>query len=138
MTTMQRSNSPRHEPVMLAEAIAGLNVRPGGRYIDATAGLGGHSEAILEASQPGGRLLAIDQDPIGVAMTPERLARFGDAVVVVHANFSEIDGVAGEHGFTEVEGILFDLGVSSMQLDTPGRGFSFQGDEPLDMRMDQS
>lgn len=130
------SSNPRHEPVMLSEAIAGLNVRPGGRYIDATAGLGGHSEAILEASQPGGRLLAIDQDPTAVAITTERLARFGDAVVVVHANFREIDRVAREQGFTELDGILFDLGVSSMQLDTPGRGFSFQRDEPLDMRMD--
>ena len=128
--------TPRHEPVMLLEAIEALNVRPGGSYIDATAGLGGHSEAIIEAAQPGGRLLAIDQDPAAVALTSERLARFGDAVVVVHANFRDIDRVAREHGFTEVDGILFDLGVSSMQLDTPGRGFSFQRDEPLDMRMD--
>ncbi len=134
--TSATSNSPRHEPVMLAEALAGLNIKPGGRYIDATAGLGGHSEAILEASQPGGRLLAIDQDPTAVAMTTARLARFGDAVVVVHANFREIDRVARDQGFTEVDGILFDLGVSSMQLDTPGRGFSFMRDEPLDMRMD--
>ena len=128
--------TPRHEPVLLREAIEALNVRPGGSYIDATAGLGGHSEAIIEAAQPGGRLLAIDQDPAAVALTAERLARFGDAVVVVHANFSEIDRVAREHGFEAVDGILFDLGVSSMQLDTPGRGFSFQRDEPLDMRMD--
>jgi 16S rRNA (cytosine1402-N4)-methyltransferase len=133
---MTSSQSPRHDPVMLHEAIEALNVRPGGSYIDATAGLGGHSEAIIQAAQPGGRLLAIDQDPEAVAITAARLARFGDAVVVVHANFREIARVAAEHGFTAVDGILFDLGVSSMQLDTPGRGFSFQRDEPLDMRMD--
>lgn len=128
--------TPRHDPVMLREAIDGLAVRPGGRYVDATAGLGGHSEAIIRTALPGGQLLSIDRDPAAVTATTTRLAEFGEAVLVVHGPFEEIAEICAEHGFTPVDGILFDLGVSSMQLDGPGRGFSFQRDEPLDMRMD--
>lgn len=128
--------SPRHEPVMLAEALEGLAVRPGGRYVDATAGLGGHAAAIVERAMPGGRLLAIDRDPAAVATTTERLAPFRDAAIVVRGEFADVAAICTAHGFTAVDGILFDLGVSSMQLDAPGRGFSFQRDEPLDMRMD--
>lgn len=130
--------TPRHEPVMLREAIDGLAIRPGGRYVDATAGLGGHATAIAAAATrdgANGHLLAIDRDPSAVAFTRTRLAPFGDAVTVAHAAFAEIADVWAEHGFDEVDGILFDLGVSSLQFDQPGRGFSFQRDEPLDMRM---
>jgi 16S rRNA (cytosine1402-N4)-methyltransferase len=123
---------------MLHETVEALAVRPGGRYVDATVGLGGHAEAILEASQPHGTLLGLDADPHAIEVAAERLARFGDAVVLAHSNFSEIAAVCEAHGFAPVDGVLFDLGVSSMQLDTPGRGFSFQRDEPLDMRMDPS
>jgi 16S rRNA (cytosine1402-N4)-methyltransferase len=121
---------------MLREAIEGLAIRPGGRYVDATAGLGGHSEAIVRAALPGGHLLSIDRDPAAVASTAARLAEYGDAVLVVHGAFEDIAEICAEHGYAPVDGILFDLGLSSMQLDAPGRGFSFQRDEPLDMRMD--
>ena len=127
---------PRHEPVMLAEAVEALAVRPGGRYVDATVGLGGHAEAILEASRPDGRLLAIDRDPQAIELAGHRLARFGnDAAMLVQGNFRDIARICQDHGFAPVDGILFDLGVSSLQLDAPGRGFSFQRDESLDMRM---
>ena len=126
----------RHDPVMVAEVLDGLDVRPGGRYIDATVGLGGHAEAILDAAQPDGALLGIDLDSHALAIAGERLAPFGDAVVLVQGHHSEIAEIAREHGFEQVSGVLFDLGVSSLQLDAPGRGFSFQRDEPLDMRMD--
>ena len=126
----------RHDPVMVTEVLDGLDVRPGGRYIDATVGLGGHAEAILDAAQPDGALLGIDLDSHALAIAGERLAPFGDAVVLVQGHHSEIAEIAREHGFEQVSGVLFDLGVSSLQLDAPGRGFSFQRDEPLDMRMD--
>ena len=128
--------SPQHVPVMVAETLEGLDVRPGGRYIDATTGLGGHAEAILEAAQPGGSLLGVDVDPQALALAGERLARFGSAVLLVRGHYRDLAAIAAEHGFERVEGVLFDLGVSSLQLDAPGRGFSFQRDEPLDMRMD--
>ncbi len=127
---------PRHEPVMLAEVLEGLAVRPGGRYIDATVGLGGHAEAVLEAIRPGGSLLGLDVDPQALAIAGERLARFGSAVLLVRGHYRDLAAIAAEHGFEHVEGVLFDLGVSSLQLEAPGRGFSFQRDEPLDMRMD--
>ena len=128
--------APQHEPVMLHEVVAGLAVRPGGRYVDATLGLGGHAAAILAACQPGGRLLGIDRDPHAVAIASKQLARYGDAVVVARGEFADVARICDAHGFRPVDGILFDLGVSSMQLEMPGRGFSFQRDEPLDMRMD--
>lgn len=104
---------------MVREALSGLNVREGGKYIDATFGFGGHSR---EIEQLGGRVLGIDRDPDTDA---------------VHGNFRDIEKIAKEHGFDEVDGILFDLGVSSHQLDTPERGFSFRyPDAPLDFRMD--
>ena len=134
--TANTAASPRHDPVMVAEVLDGLDVRPGGRYIDATVGLGGHAEAILGAAQPDGALLGIDLDPQALAIAGERLAPFGDAVVLVRGHHAEIAEIANEHGFEHVSGVLFDLGVSSLQLDAPGRGFSFQRDEPLDMRMD--
>ena len=128
--------APQHEPVMLREAIEALAVRPGGRYVDATLGLGGHSAAIITAAQPGGRLLSIDRDPRAIEVASQRLAPYGDAVILARGEFADIASICDAHGFRPIDGILFDLGVSSMQLDMPGRGFSFQRDEPLDMRMD--
>lgn len=125
-----------HEPVMAAEVLDGLAVRPGGRYVDATVGPGGHAAAILEASRPGGALLGIDVDPHALALARERLAPFGEAAVLVRGDRRDIAAIAEERGFGEAGGVLFDLGVSSLQLDAPGRGFSFRRDEPLDMRMD--
>lgn len=127
---------PRHDPVLLREALQGLAVHPGGRYVDATAGLGGHSAAIIEAALPEGRLLSIDRDPNAIVVASERLSPYGDAVVIARGEFADIAEIAEEHGFSDVDGILFDIGVSSLQLEQPGRGFSFQRDEPLDMRMD--
>ena len=128
--------APQHEPVMLPEIVEALAVRPGGRYVDATLGLGGHSSAIAAAAQPGGRLLGIDRDPNAIRIATERLAPYGDAVVIARGEFADIAPICDAHGFRPVDGILFDLGVSSMQFDMPGRGFSFMRDEPLDMRMD--
>ncbi|MQC18379.1 MAG: 16S rRNA (cytosine(1402)-N(4))-methyltransferase RsmH [Chloroflexi bacterium] len=127
---------PRHDPVMLREALEGLAVHPGGRYVDGTAGLGGHSAAIIEAALPDGRLLSIDRDPNAIVVASERLSAYGDAVVIARGEFADIAEIAAEHGFADIDGILFDIGLSSLQLEQPGRGFSFQRDEPLDMRMD--
>lgn len=130
------ATAPHHEPVMVAEVIEGLDVRPGGTYIDATVGLGGHAEAILEAARPHGRLLGIDLDPQALDLARVRLAPFGNEVVLRHGHFQDIASHARAADLDEVDGVLFDLGVSSYQLDSSGRGFSFRGDEPLDMRMD--
>lgn len=128
--------APAHEPVMTAEVLEGLAVRPGGRYIDATVGAGGHAAAILEAARPGGALLGIDVDPQALALARERLAPFGEAAVLARGDHRDVATIAEGRGFGEAGGVLFDLGVSSLQLDAPGRGFSFRRDEPLDMRMD--
>lgn len=128
----------QHMPVLLAEVIAALAPRPGGRYLDATVGGGGHALAVLQAAQPGGVLLGIDADPAALAATAERLAEagLGQQAVLRHGSFADLAALATEAGFTAVDGILFDLGVSSYQLDTPERGFSFAADGPLDMRLD--
>jgi 16S rRNA (cytosine1402-N4)-methyltransferase len=115
-----------------------LDVRPGGSYIDATAGGGGHSLAILERTEKTGRLLAVDADPSAVARTTKRLAPFGSSAVVAQGNFADLLTIARSHGFPMVAGILFDLGVSSYQLDEADRGFSFQRSGPLDMRFDSN
>ena len=122
-----------HDPVMLQEVIAALDVRPGGRYIDCTVDGGGHAEAILEAASPGGALLGIDADPEAIVMSRERLARFGSSVAIVQGNFRDLDRLCRESGFAPVNGILFDLGLSSHQLAST-RGFSFRIEAPLDMR----
>jgi 16S rRNA (cytosine1402-N4)-methyltransferase len=124
----------RHEPVMLREVIAGLNVRPGGRYVDCTLDGGGHAEAILDAASPGGALLGIDEDIDVMALARKRLERFGDAVAYVHGNFRHVDSICRERGFSPVNGVLFDLGLSSHQLASETRGFSFRVESPLDMR----
>jgi 16S rRNA (cytosine1402-N4)-methyltransferase len=122
-----------HDPVMLREVLAALDVRPGGRYVDCTVDGGGHAEAILEAAEPGGSLLGIDADPQAIAMSQERLTRFGDGVAIVQGNFRDLDKLCRERGFAPVNGILFDLGLSSHQL-ASARGFSFRVEAPLDMR----
>ena len=124
----------KHTPVLVKEVIEGLQVKPGGRYIDATVGLGGHSRAILSAAAPSGRLLGIDADPEALARARENLADFASRVRLVRADFSTLQATAAVNGFDAVDGILFDLGVSSLQLDTAERGFSFQQEGPLDMR----
>lgn len=130
-----QTTRPLHRPVMVNEVIAGLAVRGGGRYIDCTVGLGGHAEAILNAGSPGASLLGLDLDPAALHHSQERLVRYGERALLVEGNFSDLGALAVEHQFTGVDGILFDLGVSSLQLDTPERGFSFRADAPLDMRM---
>jgi 16S rRNA (cytosine1402-N4)-methyltransferase len=126
----------QHIPVLLAEVLAGLLPRPGGRYVDGTLGGGGHAAAILEASTPDGRLLGIDADPAALVAGAARLAPFGDRAALAHGNFRDLARLTRVNGFEPADGILLDLGVSSHQLDTPERGFSFLADAPLDMRMD--
>lgn len=126
---------PTHEPVMLSEALAMLNVRSGGVYVDATVGLGGHAAAILEASAPDGRLLGLDADPQALAAARERLASFGERCRLEQAWLDRCAEAAARNGFEAVDGVLCDLGVSSLQLDDPQRGFSFQQEGPLDMRL---
>lgn len=126
----------RHAPVLLAEVVAGLAPRPGGRYVDGTLGGGGHAAAILEASAPDGRLLGIDADPAALLAAGARLAPFGERATLVHGNFRDLARLARAGGFEPIDGLLLDLGVSSHQLDTPERGFSFLADAPLDMRLD--
>jgi 16S rRNA (cytosine1402-N4)-methyltransferase len=119
---------------MLREVLAGLDVRPGGRYVDCTLDGGGHAEAIMEAASPGGTLLGIDEDVEVMELARERLTRFGDAVAYVHGNFRDVDRICRERGFAPVNGILIDLGLSSHQLASEKRGFSFRVESPLDMR----
>ena len=120
-------------PVLLNEAVAGLAVRAGGRYIDGTLGLGGHAEAILAA---GGTVLGIDADPEALTLAGERLAPYGDHFRAERGNFREMEDIAARAGFAPVAGVLLDLGLSSLQLSERGRGFAFRWDRPLDMRMD--
>lgn len=120
---------------MLAEVLELLAVKPRGLYVDGTVGLGGHAEELLRRSSPDGRLLALDRDSETLASTTERLASFGARARFVHADYREIPALLGEE---RADGILLDLGISSAQLDDPERGFSFQADGPLDMRMDRS
>lgn len=125
-----------HKPVLFEETIEALNIRPDGIYIDGTAGGGGHSRAIAERLTTG-RLLSIDQDPDAIRAAGERLAGFSCAQVCC-GNFSQMRTVAAEQGIREADGVLLDIGVSSHQLDTPERGFSYHYDAPLDMRMSQT
>jgi 16S rRNA (cytosine1402-N4)-methyltransferase len=129
-----------HWPVMVSEVLESLGVHPGGTYIDCTLGDGGHSVAILEAATgPGadgkqGRVLGLDADPEAIVATSERLAPFGSSAVLVNTNFEHLQQAASNVGFVPADGILFDLGLSSRQLDAEDRGFSFRRPAPLDMR----
>ena len=131
-TTTQPTVS--HTPVMVQEVLQALAVQHGGRYVDCSVGGGGHAEAILEVASPGGLLLGIDADPRALQIAQSRLARFGDAVLLVEGNFRDVQTICRSHGFAPVHGVLFDLGLSSLQLAEEGRGFSFQVEAPLDMR----
>ena len=125
-----------HQPVLAEEVIKMLAPRPGSLHVDCTVGGGGHTERILEAASPDGRVLGLDADPAAIARVGERLARFGDRLVLRQANFRALGDVAPEAGFGAVDGILLDLGLSSFQLADGERGFGFRTGGPLDMRFD--
>ncbi len=124
-----------HVSVLLDECIERLNIRPDGVYVDGTLGMGGHSLAIVQRLGTG-RLIAIDQDAQAIRAAGERLAPWSDKITFVHGNFRELGRILDEAGVDQADGMLFDLGVSSPQLDRPERGFSYMADAPLDMRMD--
>jgi 16S rRNA (cytosine1402-N4)-methyltransferase len=126
-----------HEPVLLDEVLAALQPSPGGVYLDGTVGAGGHAAAVLSASAPDGQLFGFDRDRNALEIAKQRLAQFGNRVHLLHENFDQLSRVARQHHIPPADGVLLDLGVSSMQFDQPERGFSFQVDGPLDMRMDE-
>lgn len=128
----------RHISVMSEEVLFWLVREDGRTYLDCTVGYSGHAEKILEASGPDSRLIGLDRDAAAIAASQRRLARFGDRVLLLHGHFMDLKQHLTASGIGQVDGILFDLGVSSPQLEEPARGFSFQVDGPLDMRMDQS
>jgi len=134
----QTMAAPTHIPVLLNEVIESLAVKPGGRYIDCTVGGGGHAAAILERSYPGGQLLGIDADPNTIELARTRLEAHSESTLLVNENFVNLRDICTRYGFFPVHGILFDLGLSSIQLNGNGRGFSFQHDAPLDMRLNPS
>ena len=125
-----------HNPVLLDECIEGLNIRPGGIYLDGTLGRAGHSREIA-ARLDTGRLICVDRDQAALDAAGDRLSRWMDRVTLVHGNFADLDGILDKLGLKAVDGMLFDLGVSSPQLDDASRGFSYMADAPLDMRMDK-
>jgi 16S rRNA (cytosine1402-N4)-methyltransferase len=133
---MVLTSVPTHQPVMVDRCVELLRPAEARLWVDATLGLGGHAEALLEASAPDGRVVGLDRDPAALALASDRLARFGDRLVPVAASFADLGRVAAELGLDAVDGVLYDLGVSSLQLDEPERGFSYRHDAPLDMRMD--
>ncbi len=134
--TDQEKISLLHTPVMLEEVLALLQVKPNRDYVDGTLGLGGHSEAILNASAPTGRLVGIDRDQMALKLASERLQTFGTRAILKHGLYTEVAKLFTEAGIDQVDGMLLDLGVSSLQLDDAQRGFSFLKDSALDMRMD--
>ena len=131
---MSMATMIEHVPVMTREVVAGLNVRPGGRYVDGTVGGGGHVLAVMEAASPGGSLLGIDRDPQALETARRRLEPFGTDVRLVQGDFAEMERLCHDAGFAPVHGVLLDLGLSSLQLEEAERGFSFQREGPLDMR----
>lgn len=127
----------QHKSVLLQECIDALNIRPDGIYLDGTLGGAGHSSQIARRLTEGGRLIGVDRDRTALAAAKERLAPYADRVTLVHSNFAEIDAILDSLGIPAVDGMLFDLGVSSPQLDDASRGFSYMADALLDMRMDK-
>ena len=127
---------PTHEPVMVGETVSLLEPSRGGLFVDCTVGLGGHTGALLAAGAS--RVLGLDRDPTALRLAAEALATWGDRVELVHADYRQLGEVLDTRRVEGIDGALADLGISSMQLDTAGRGFSFRRDEPLDMRMDQT
>lgn len=125
-----------HEPVMVTETLEWLDPGRGGLFVDCTVGLGGHAQALLRGGAT--RLIGLDRDSSALERAKENVALWSDRVELVHSDYRHLDNVLLTRGVTKVDGLLIDMGLSSMQLETPGRGFSFQRDEALDMRMDQS
>ena len=125
---------PIHKPVLLSQAVEALQAQPGKRYVDCTLGSGGHASAILEKILPDGQLLGIDADPEAINIAKTRLANYTGSTIIVNDNFANLETICRENNFLPVHGILFDLGLSSTQLEISERGFSFQQDGPLDMR----
>ncbi len=126
----------RHIPVLFNETIELLSCKPGDIIVDGTLGGGGHASAILERIVPGGTLIGIDRDPEALKAARERLSKFGDSLTTVHDNFANLEYILDRLGIDAIDGMMMDLGVSSYQLDEDSRGFSYQSDAPLDMRMD--
>ncbi|MDN3014855.1 16S rRNA (cytosine(1402)-N(4))-methyltransferase RsmH [Paenibacillus sp. BSR1-1] len=126
----------KHTTVLLEEAVDGLNIKPNGIYVDCTLGGAGHSSLILSRLGAGGRLFAFDQDETAIANAKEKLSQYGEQLTIIKSNFLFLQEELENRGITKVDGVLYDLGVSSPQLDTPERGFSYHHDAPLDMRMD--
>jgi 16S rRNA (cytosine1402-N4)-methyltransferase len=127
-----------HKPVLLEEVVELMRIRPGGRYIDGTLGSAGHAKAILERAGANGELLGIDRDADALARAAENLSAWGARALLEHGDFADMSIIAKRRGMEGVDGVLLDLGMSSDQVDTPDRGFSFLHDGPLDMRMDRS
>ena len=129
-----------HIPVMVNEVIEGLNIRPWSRYVDCTLGCGGHAAAILEHCLPGGQLLGIDTDPEAIKIAQAKLSSYQDSIKIINDNFVNLQAICRQYSFMSppINGILFDLGLSSLQLGDSVRGFSFQNDGPLDMRFSPS
>jgi len=127
-----------HKTVLLKEAVEGLNIKPDGIYVDCTLGGAGHSEEILKQLSEQGKLYAFDQDDIAIHNAKEKLAPYGNKLEIIKSNFKCLKEELNRRGIRSVDGILYDLGVSSPQLDVPERGFSYHNDAPLDMRMDQT
>lgn len=125
-----------HVSVLYKEVVSGLQPQPGGRYIDGTVGAGGHAFGILEASSPDGELLGLDLDPAALQVAAERLKLFGDRAHLVHSSYRDMASAANRIGWGAVDGIVLDLGLSSLQLETAERGFAFKHNGPLDMRFD--
>ena len=126
----------QHIPVLFQEVLEVLNPVPGGLYVDGTIGAGGHSRGILERSSPDGKLIGLDRDPAALDLAGSNLAEFSDRVTLIHGSYVELVSHLNNRNWHTVDGILIDLGLSSMQLDSPERGFSFRYDAPLDMRFD--
>jgi 16S rRNA (cytosine1402-N4)-methyltransferase len=136
METSREGGGSPHQPVLYQEIIQALNPINNGKYVDGTLGAGGHAWGILQASSPGGLLLGLDLDPQALSLAAARLAEFGARAILKQASYASLSEQLKDLGWPAVEGILLDLGLSSMQLDTPSRGFSFQAEGPLDMRFD--
>lgn len=134
---MSESQEFKHIPIMLEQVIEGLDIKPDGIYVDGTLGGGGHSYEIAKCLTNGGRLIGIDQDEAAIKAASKRLSEFEDRVTIVRSNYAQMTSVLQSLGIEQVDGILLDLGVSSHQLDTAERGFSYMEDAPLDMRMDR-
>tara|TARA_B100000315_G_scaffold258219_1_gene309568 strand:+ start:5321 stop:6256 length:936 start_codon:yes stop_codon:yes gene_type:complete len=137
LTCIELEEREKHVSVLRNEVVEWLNVGSGGVYVDGTLGAGGHAEALLQASEPDGIIIGVDQDDSAIKIAEERLKKFSSRLQLIHGSFAQLVQCVQSIGINAVNGIVLDLGVSSMQLGDPARGFSFQSEGPLDMRMDQ-